>query len=122
MQCKYKQFMLSIQSIGGFFVFLLIIPYRKANNPMIVCGVLKSFSTFVASEGRNPRVKKAFLALSYTMKSPISNNRRMETMRRSFCLYILMYSPRCTPRGIYDSVGYLLLSSFLLWCLAISIV
>ena len=39
--------MLSIQSIDVFFVFLLIIPYRKANNPMIVCGVLKSFSTFV---------------------------------------------------------------------------
>ena len=39
--------MLSIQSIDDFFVFLLIIPYRKANNPMIVCGVLKSFSTFV---------------------------------------------------------------------------
>ena len=38
--------MLSIQSIDVFFVFLLIIPYRKANNPMIVCGVLKSFSTF----------------------------------------------------------------------------
>ena len=48
MQCKYKQFMLSIQSIDGFFVFLLIIPYRKANNLGIVCGVLKSFSTFVA--------------------------------------------------------------------------
>ena len=39
--------MLSIQSIDVFFVFLLIIPYRKANNPMIVCGVLKSFSTFI---------------------------------------------------------------------------
>ena len=47
MQCKYKQFMLSIQSIDVFFVFLLIIPYRKANNLMIVCGVLKSFSTFI---------------------------------------------------------------------------
>ena len=39
--------MLSIQSIDGFFVFLLITPYRKANNPMIVCGVLKSFTTFI---------------------------------------------------------------------------
>ena len=38
--------MLSIQSIDGFFVFLLVFPYRKANNRMIVCGVLKSFSTF----------------------------------------------------------------------------
>ena len=45
-------------------------------------------SIFALSEGRNPRFKNAFLALSYTMKSPISNNRRMETMRRSFCLYI----------------------------------
>ena len=39
--------MLSIQSIGGFFMFLLIIPCPKANNLMIVCGVLKSFSTFI---------------------------------------------------------------------------
>ena len=38
--------MLSIQSIDVFFVFLLITPYRKANNLMIVCGVLKSFYTF----------------------------------------------------------------------------
>ena len=39
--------MLSIQSIDAFFVFLLIIPYRKANNLTIACGVLKSFSTFI---------------------------------------------------------------------------
>jgi hypothetical protein len=39
--------MLSIQSIDVFFAFLLIIPYRKANNPMIVCGVVKSFTTFI---------------------------------------------------------------------------
>ena len=39
--------MLSIQSIDVFFVFLLIIPYRKANNLTIACGVLKSFSTFI---------------------------------------------------------------------------
>ena len=47
MQRKYKQFMLSIQSIDVFFVFLLIIPYRKANNLTIACGVLKSFTTFI---------------------------------------------------------------------------
>ena len=47
MQCKYKQFMLSIQSIGYFLCVLLVFPYRKANNLMIVCGVLKSFNTFI---------------------------------------------------------------------------
>ena len=66
-------------------------------------------------EGRNPRVKKAFLALSRKSKSPISTLRD-EDMRRSFCL--------CICRGVYslswlytfihicDSVGYLFLSSF----------
>ena len=51
---------------------------------------------------------------------PISRNRQfqtrgVETMQRSFCLYIPVYSPRCASQGIYDSVGYLFLSSFLLW-------
>jgi len=74
------------------------------------------FSTiFAASEGRNPWVKNAFLALSFLSKSgKFQNNRGMETMQRSFCLYITVYSPRCTLQGIYDSVGYLFLSSFLL--------
>ena len=47
--------MLSIQSIDVFFVFLLIIPYRKANNLMIVCGVLKSFSTFAVLSCKTER-------------------------------------------------------------------
>ena len=39
--------MLSIQSIYNLFAFSLIFPFRKANNLVIVCGVLKTFTTFV---------------------------------------------------------------------------
>ena len=75
-----------------------------------------------ASEGRNPWVKNAFLAFTHITKSPISK-RGVETMQRSFCLYIPhKYSLCCTPQGIYDSVGYLFLSSFSLWRLAMPVI
>ena len=51
------------------------------------------FTTFVMPEGRNPRVKNAFLALSRISKSPISKQ-GMRTMQRSFCL--------CICRGVYS--------------------
>ena len=44
----------------------------------------------------------------------ISKQQRDGDNATSFCLYITVYSPRCTLQGIYDSVGYLFLSSFLL--------
>ena len=49
-------------------------------------------SNFAKPEGRNPWVKKAFLALSHVTKSP-NFSRGMRTMQRSFCLY--------TPRTAY---------------------
>ena len=83
----------------------------KKNNSLTFAQVSDLNCTFASSEGRNPRFKNAFLAFTHTSKSPISK-RRVETMRRSFCLYIPQVQPCCTPRGIYDSVGYLFLSSF----------
>ena len=52
--------------------------------------------TFASSEGRNPRVKNAFLALSYIVKSPILS-RRIETENTLilFCICTRTAS-RCT--------------------------
>ena len=52
-------------------------------------------SNFAKPEGRNPWVKKAFLALSHVTKSP-NFSRGMRTMQRSFCFVYTAYSPRCT--------------------------
>ena len=68
---------------------------------------------FATSEGRNPWVKNAFLALSRDSKSGKFQLRGMRTMQRSFCLYIHTNTALAVPHGIYDSVGYLFLSSFL---------
>ena len=65
------------------------------------------------SEGRNPWVKNAFLALSHKPKSPISKQRDEDNATLILFVYYSVYSPRCTSQGIYNSVGYLFLSSFL---------
>ena len=82
--------------------------------------ILNFICIFATSEGRNPWVKNAFLALSHVTKSP-NFSRGMRTMQRSFCFVYTAYSPRCTSQGIYDSVGYLFLSSFLRWRLAMPV-
>ena len=67
---------------------------------------------FATSEGRNPWVKKAFLALSHKPKSPISKQRDEDNATLIlFCIHRVQ--PTLYPQGIYDSVGYLFLSSFL---------
>ena len=56
---------------------------------------------FAESEGRNPWVKNAFLALSHVTKSP-NFSRGMRTMQRSFCLY----TPRtahAVPHKVYTT-------------------
>ena len=59
-------------------------------------------TTFAASEGRNPRVKNAFLALSRLTKSPISSW-GMRTMQRSFCLYIHTSTAHAVPHKVYTT-------------------
>ena len=53
---------------------------------------MKFSAIFAASEGRNPRVKNAFLALSCTKKSP-NSSRGMETKLRSFCYVYVRVQP-----------------------------
>ena len=69
---------------------------------------LNIITKFAASEGRNPRFKNAFLALSRITKSA-KLRRGVRTMRRSFCLYIHKVQPLLYPtryirqRGVFVS-------------------
>ena len=89
----------------------LFYTFSLLRNLKIGCGSLKKVqinlascspcTIFAASEGRNPWVKNAFLALSRVTKSPISS-RGMRTMQRSFCLY----TPRtahAVPHKVYTT-------------------
>ena len=68
---------------------------------------MKFSAIFAASEGRNPRVKNAFLALSCTKKSP-NSSRGMETKLRSFCYVYVRVQPCAVLCKVYtNSVGYL---------------
>ena len=49
-------------------------------------------TNFAASEGRNPRAKNAFLALSYVIKSPILQG-GMKREIRSFCFVYVRVQP-----------------------------
>ena len=81
---------------------------------------MKFSAIFAASEGRNPWVKNAFLALSHKPKSPISKQRDEDNATLILFVYTVC-SPGCTSQGIYDSVGYLFLCSFLQWRLAMPV-
>ena len=63
---------------------------------------LSPCTNFAASEGRNPRVKNAFLAFTHVTKSPIST-RGVETMQRSFCLYIHTSTALAVPHEVYTT-------------------
>ena len=69
-------------------------------------GVCKIMFIFAASEGRNPRVKNAFLALSCTKKSP-NLSRGMETkIYAHSVLYMYAYSPAlCFAKCIQTAWG-----------------
>ena len=80
-----------------------IVWLRKIRNARIYSPFIAQVSdlncTFALSEGRNPRFKNAFLALSRITKSA-KLRRGVRTMQRSFCLYIHKVQPCCTPRYI----------------------
>ena len=54
-------------------------------------------------KGRNPWVKKAFLALSRDSKSGKFQLRGMRTMQRSFCLYIHTSTAHAVPHEVYTT-------------------
>ena len=108
----------------------LFYTFSLLRNLKIGCGSLKKVqinlascspcTIFAASEGRNPWVKNAFLALSRLTKSPISKQRDEDNATLILFVYTVC-SPGCTSQGIYDSVGYLFLCSFLQWRLAMPV-
>ncbi len=101
----------------------LFYTFSLLRNLKIGCGSLKKVqinlascspcTIFAASEGRNPWVKNAFLAFTRTSKS--GKFQQIEGRNNATLILFVypVYSPRCTSQGIYDSVGYLFLSSFL---------
>ena len=83
----------------------LFYTFSLLRNLKIGCGSLKKVqinlascspcTIFAASEGRNPRIKNAFLAFTHTVKSPISNKRGGNNATLILFVYPT-YSPCCT--------------------------